>query len=281
MYRFVLQRRWIGFLLLVVLLAAVCVRLGLWQFDRFSQRKVDNARISSNLVTDPVPVADLLDVGGSVAATQEWRRVSAVGTYDAEAQVVVRFQTREGGGRGVDVVTPLVTAEGSAVLVNRGWQPGDAPSPEQVPSPPPGEVTVIGWLRADSAAGESATRPVQGQVRAISSTGIAATVGYPLVPGYLALTEQVPATAELAPTERPDLGQGPHFFYGLQWFFFAGLAVFGWLYLAWVEAHPRRRAAAYRARTMPPSTGSIAPVTNDAAGESRNAAARANSSGRP
>ena len=46
----------------------------------------------------------------------------------------------------------------------------------------------------------------------------------------------------------------------------------------------RLRARAERAqseRSMPPSTGTIAPVTNDAAGESRKAATRPNSSGSP
>lgn len=42
-----------------------------------------------------------------------------------------------------------------------------------------------------------------------------------------------------------------------------------------------RRPAGQSARSMPPSTGSITPETNEAAGESRNAAARPNSSGLP
>ncbi len=35
--------------------------------------------------------------------------------------------------------------------------------------------------------------------------------------------------------ELPDLGNGPHFFYGLQWWFFGVLAVFGFFYLAYDE----------------------------------------------
>lgn len=279
MYRFLLQRRWLGFLLLVVVLAGVCVRLGLWQFDRLSQRREDNARITVNLEREPVAVADVVSVGGSVGEEQEWRQVSATGTYDSAHQVVVRYQYRD-AGRGVDVVTPLVTSDGTAVLVDRGWMPGDSPTPADVPTSATGTVTATGWLRIDSTAGASAIRPEQGQVRAISSTGIAATVSYPLFPGYVALTVQSPPEASLTPAEPPDLGQGPHFFYGVQWFFFGSLAVFGWFYFAWLEAHPRRHSA-HSARNMPPSTGTMAPVTNDAAGESRNAAALPNSSGRP
>lgn len=281
MDRFWLTRRWVGLLLLVVVVAAVSIRLGMWQFDRLDQRREDNARISVNLEREPVSVADVVSIGGSVPQQQEWRQVTATGTYDAGSQVVVRYQPRE-AGRGVDVVTPLVTSDGAAVLVDRGWMPADSPAPGDLPEPATGTVTVTGWLRSDSTAGDAATRPEEGQVRAISSANIAAGLSYPLYPGYVAMTGQSPSETELAPAERPDLGQGPHFFYGLQWFFFAGLAIFGWFYFAWVEAHPRpRQSAAQSARSMPPSTGTIAPVMNDAAGDSKNAAALPNSSGRP
>jgi cytochrome oxidase assembly protein ShyY1 len=43
-------------------------------------------------------------------------------------------------------------------------------------------------------------------------------------------------------TELPDLGEGPHFFYGLQWWFFGVLAVFGFGYLAWDERRQKRRS---------------------------------------
>ena len=64
------------------------------------------------------------------------------------------------------------------------------------------------------------------------------------------------------------------------------LAVFGFCYLAYDErkklnASRTDASRRHRDRSIPPSTGSIAPVTKLAAGESRNAAARPNSSGRP
>ncbi len=34
--------------------------------------------------------------------------------------MIVRYRTREGAS-GVDVVVPLVTADGTALLVDRGW----------------------------------------------------------------------------------------------------------------------------------------------------------------
>ena len=51
----------------------------------------------------------------------------------------------------------------------------------------------------------------------------------------------------LVPAELPDLGNGPHFFYGLQWWFFGLLAVFGFVYLAYDERKKLRAGATARA----------------------------------
>ena len=51
----------------------------------------------------------------------------------------------------------------------------------------------------------------------------------------------------------PDLGEGPHFFYGLQWWFFGLLAVFGFCYLAYDEW----RGGAGRRRTGPLAAAAV------------------------
>ena len=84
--------------------------------------------VERNLAADPVPVETVLAPGRPVAARDEWRSVTAAGEYDADATVVVRYQTRDGAS-GVDVVTPLrLDRLRHRVLVDRGWmrdrQPG-------------------------------------------------------------------------------------------------------------------------------------------------------------
>jgi cytochrome oxidase assembly protein ShyY1 len=240
-YRFLLSGRWLAFAALVVIVAGVCVRLGMWQFDRLEERRADNERIEANLGVEPAPIDSVLAGAEAVGPDLEWRRVTVTGRYDAERQLVVTQQTRD-VGPGVDVLTPLVTPSGTAVLVDRGWiaisAPSEVPKP---PDPPSGSVSVTGWLRTDSGAEEWATTPDDGTVRAIASDRLAPGLPYDLLPGWVALTEQTPpGDAELAAPEEPDLGQGPHFFYGLQWWFFAALAVGGYGWFAWTEAHPRR-----------------------------------------
>ncbi len=286
MYRFLLSRRWLGFAVFVVLLAAVCIRLGIWQFHRLEERRADNRHVETNLAATPAPLATVDSAGSPVSVATEWRTVTVSGTYDGAHQLALRNQTRDNVGPGAEVLTPLRTSDGIGILVDRGWlsTAADPSAIPALPAPPSGQVQVTGWLRADNGAGDSATLPSDGGVRAISSSAVASILDYPLLPGYVALTGQdPPVDAALSGPLQPDLGEGPHFFYGLQWEFFALLALGGYVWFAWSEAHPERTkgSAGHRARVMPPSTGTRAPVTNDAAGESRKAATRANSSGRP
>jgi cytochrome oxidase assembly protein ShyY1 len=156
------------------------------------------------------------------------------------------------GAPGVDVVTPLVLPDGTAVLVDRGWMPTDntGARPDSIAAPPSGAVTVTGWLRPNNGAGRDAVRPNDGQVRAISSAGLSSFVGRELRDGFLNLRSQSPkAAGSLQLEPKPDLGQGPHFFYALQWWFFALLAVSGYVYFAVVEQRERRQAQAKETRS--------------------------------
>lgn len=321
-WRFLISRRWLLFAAVVVLLCYATWWLGQWQFHRLDDRLASNAVVRANEDRAPAPVSDVLAPGRTVAEDDEWRQVTATGTYDAEQTVIVRYRTRDGAS-GIDVVVPLVTTEGATLLVDRGWMAADneGATPSDVPPPPTGEVTVEGWVRAD-ATGDS-TKVTDGSARAISSEQIGAAIGQEVYGGFVVLeTEDGEPAADLEPVELPELDNGPHFFYGLQWWFFGLLALFGFGYLAWDEwrsqrrdepstrdqalserrtkraaknAHKQAVKAAYqkayaderaareahRARSMPPSTGSIAPDTKDAAGDSTKAATRPNSSGSP
>ena len=238
-----LSRRWLLFAVAVALLAYGCWWLGEWQFHRLEDRQQSNAVTERNLAAEAVPVEDVLAPGRPVSAEDEWRHISAVGTYDDAARVVVRYQTRDGVS-GVDVVTPLrLSGSGDLLLVDRGWvatdNRGDA-SPD-VPDAPTGEVQITGWVRAD-ATGDS-TAVDDRSTRAVSSRTIGPTLDGDVLGGFVDLEQERPeATEPLAVTETPDLSNGPHFFYGLQWWFFAALAVFGFGYLAFDERRKLRAA---------------------------------------
>jgi cytochrome oxidase assembly protein ShyY1 len=239
--RFLLSRRWLLFALVVVLLAYATWWLGEWQFRRLDERKHDNAIVRANESRDPAAAGDVLAVGRPVDHDDEWRLVTATGTYAADDTVIVRYRTRDGES-GVDVVVPLVTRDGTALLVDRGWMPSDnrGTDTSDVPAPPEGEVTVTGWLRVD-ATGDSATVSDH-STRAISSVEIGRALDRPVYGGFVDLkTEDPPGDQPLEGAELPELDNGPHFFYGLQWWFFGVLAVFGFFYLMYDEWRAARR----------------------------------------
>ncbi|MDN4162124.1 SURF1 family cytochrome oxidase biogenesis protein [Nocardioides abyssi] len=311
-FRFLLSRRWALFAVAIVVVAWATWWLGNWQFDRLDERRDSNRVVERNENLEPAPVGDILSPGGEVADEDEWRVVTATGEYAVEDTVIVRYRTRDGQS-GIDVVVPLVTDDGTTLVVDRGWMATDNRGGDDadVPAPPPGEVTITGYVREDGT-GDS-TRVVDGRTRAVDSQAIGEAIGRETYGGFVDLRSEDPEPAEsLAAPELPEQNDGPHFFYGLQWWFFGALAIFGFLYLAYDELKrgphgqrsgkrpPRPKAdprtgkrpprpprqpadgdGAQSARNAPPSTGSITPETNDAAGDSRNAAARPNSSGRP
>lgn len=248
-WRFLLSRRWVLFFLAVILIGYGTWWLGEWQFHRLQDRREENAIIAGHLGKDPVPVDQVLAVGAPVAETEEYTVVKATGRYDVADTVVVRYRTDKRGTAGVDAVVPLVTADGTALLVDRGWFQTDDPriDPAALPAPPGGTVTVTGWVRMDGS-GDS-TKVTDNSVRAISSEAIGDAIDRTVYGGFIdLLSEDPPPDRPLVPAEEPDLSQGPHFFYGLQWWFFGVLAVAGFAYLAWDERQhgprgDRRRTA--------------------------------------
>ncbi len=233
--RFLVSRRWIAFALVVVGLAWVAWRLGEWQFHRLDDRKERNAIIERNEVAGADPVEQVLAPGRAVSRTNEWRIVEATGTYAVEDTVIVRYRTRQGSA-GVDVVVPLELADGSSVLVDRGWFGTDnrGAASEDVPEPPAGEVTVTGWVRSD-AEGDS-TQVTDQSTRAVNSARIGEALDREVLGGWIDLRSESPEPATpLLPVEMPELNNGPHFFYGLQWWFFGALAIFGFFYLMYDE----------------------------------------------
>jgi cytochrome oxidase assembly protein ShyY1 len=239
-FRFLLSRRWVLFFLVVIGLAWVAWRLGEWQFHRLEDRQERNAIVERNEKLAPVPVTDVMTTDGSLTTADEWKRVTATGTYAVEDTVVVRYRTREGAA-GVDVVVPLVLADGSSVLVDRGWFATEnrGATPDDVPAPPVGEVTIEGWVRLD-ATGDS-TEVTNQSTRAINSEQIGEALDREVLTGFVDLRSESPEPAVgLRPVELPELDNGPHFFYGLQWWFFGVLALFGFGYLVYDEARGGR-----------------------------------------
>lgn len=237
-------------LLLAVLVAAVCVRLGFWQLSRLDEKQVLNTQLALALAAPPrsVAAADSLAAAGSDALRRG--RFTARGRYDETRQFLLMGRARD-GEPGVGVVTPLLQADGGpALLVDRGWIPSsDAATAQPGRFPAPGERTVTGLAEPLARGGKGARRTRYFRVEIdslevwstprLDPDSVAARLPYRVRPWVLrALPDQAdslevaraaltsPFAGPLRAAPRP-YDEGMHGSYAGQWFAFAAITLIG------------------------------------------------------
>jgi len=212
------------FVALMLLVAAVCVRLGLWQRARLIARRVGNAAAQH---ARQMPPLDLERAGIESLAD---RRVTARGSFDFAHDMLLRGQVLL-GAPGVVVVTPLRGARGdSAVLVVRGF----VPSPDGISVPQldslgePGAQSISGIARAIPARtgrGRPLLRDGRVTWKELELDALRGELPYPVMNVLLFATPAAGQPAWPRRLEPPPLDDGPHRSYMLQWFGFATVAV--------------------------------------------------------
>lgn len=225
----VLRPRWIAFHLVCLLGVIVMVNLSLWQLGRLDEKRDFNRIVTERSQLDPVDVATLDFDSADAIESLDWRAVGAVGTYAPDQQVVV-VNRSQNGVAGVNVVTPLVLADGRAVAIVRGFLPlADVDSP---PDAPTGEVRLVGTLRRSDERRTGQPADVDGDVTQLLRLDIERLqrqVDVELLPMYVVLDVSEPADSDLLATVvPPDLSEGPHLSYAVQWLIFAVAVVVGW-----------------------------------------------------
>ena len=220
--------RWTLLVLFVAVLGTVFVNLGEWQLHRLAARQQRNTDTVANERNPVVGYEQVFD--HPIVERDQWQRVEARGVFDAEHQFVLRYRSNGDAG-GYEVVSPLRTTSGT-VLVDRGFVSLDRgapiPAAADAPAPPAGAVTVVGHVRRDETGRSSAMTPVNGQMRLLNSGSVAATLPYPVVNGYIGLlTVDPPQTGDFQSVQLPEISDGPHFWYAVQWFMFTALALAG------------------------------------------------------
>jgi len=199
------QRREVTLAIVAGVVAALCVSAGVWQLGRLEQRRTRNAALAARLA---LPAIELRS--GISADNARQRRVVARGVYDFAAERTWTGRSFQ-GTPGVSLITPLRLADGSAVLVDRGW----------VFSPDAFHVDHALYREPDTA----------------TVTGIAVIPprgrGDVDVAGFLPFVIQL-ETPEPPPNRGlprrwppPAFDDGPHLSYAIQWFSFALIALVG------------------------------------------------------
>lgn len=243
-----MRRLWVRWVLLVVFVAVlgvVFVNLGEWQLRRLDERQHRNEITIANEKEPVRPFDEVFD--RPILDADQWQRVEATGEFDAEHQFVVRFRNNN-DQPGYEVVTPLHTDRGSTVLVDRGFiaVPKGNEIPSAAPPPPDGTVTVVGHVRRNEQGRSNAITPIDGQMRLINSDAVTEVLPYDILNGYIGLlTVDPPQGDEFEVVAMPELSDGPHFWYAVQWFMFTGIGVLG--IIVFIRGDLRQRRAEQRA----------------------------------
>lgn len=225
-----LTRRSVTLLLVAIGVAALCVRLGFWQLSRLQERRSFEDAVQMGLARTPRPIAAVLPRKDRVDLDSvRYLRVEVTGSFDPEREVIL-YGRGLGEQEGHHVLTPLVMADGLAIVVDRGWVPiRDDTPPVAEAAPPPGEVTVTGVLiPSEGGLPGDGGGPAVEQLAHTNLAQLAAQLPYPIEPLWLLLQRQSPSSSPLptpAPFAMPDAP--PHLSYAIQWFAFATIAVVG------------------------------------------------------
>jgi surfeit locus 1 family protein len=118
--------------LLTMLMLGVCIKLGIWQYNKAASRQSLQTQLNARQSESAVALPD------KIATLESWRykRVKFAGQYDTRYQILLDNQVHKTVA-GFHVFTPVqVEGSNTYVLVNRGWVPRKAAKVGEIPQPP-------------------------------------------------------------------------------------------------------------------------------------------------
>jgi cytochrome oxidase assembly protein ShyY1 len=207
-----------------LLLILLCLWATQWQYQRGVDRHARNAVISERIAKLPL---DLRTVTGSLSDF-EWQTVSAFGSFQSEKQILLRNRYNE-GKYGYEVLTLFRSTENKSFWVDRGWVAAGATAttPPIVSELPQGEVSITGRLRLDSSLPRGSFFALPGKGEGLVSE-LNAQSQLDTEKFYIdLLSGSDPSLTPEVTAQLPELSDGPHMAYALQWIFFGGLVIYG------------------------------------------------------
>lgn len=209
---------------IALLLIVGCLWASQWQFQRGIDRQDRNQSIESQL---KLSIIELKDIDRNFASF-EWRTVSTNGSFDSAKQILLKNRYFE-GVYGYEVLTRFTSDDGRSFWVDRGWVKAgkDATTAPEVTAPPIGQVSITARLRLDRSLPQGAFFALPesggGMISKLNAQADSNSEGF-----YLdLLSGSVSSLTPAVPAQVPELSDGPHLAYSLQWIFFAGLIIYG------------------------------------------------------
>ena len=209
-----------------LLLIAACFFAAQWQFSRGSNQSANNKIIAANL---DLPSLNIQDVANLDPVANQWRKITLQGKFSQTNQELVRNRYYE-GKFGFEVLTLFTTTNGENFWVDRGWVAAgpNAATPPDVEQVTSESIEITARIRS-----ENLSRQLQGSFFVTRATSekpesIAKLQGIDANEYYLDLLGSPDGQVRpLTEIELPELSNGPHYAYGIQWLAFALLALIG------------------------------------------------------
>ena len=219
-----LRPSWIISHIFVLALIVSTINLGFWQLRRLEERKSNNSQISEVINSDPIKIDTV--VSGGIGTAQNFLPVTAKGTFDENHQFYLINRSRD-GAPGVEVITlfKLTTEPVSYVAVNRGYLPSKIFNNDQSETwkPASREVQINGFVMLPFSDGKLNGN----EINRIDIDLLSDEWDVSLLPVYLQETQKSDDQWPLG-LDPPELTEGPHLAYAVQWFIFSVIGLIGY-----------------------------------------------------
>ncbi len=211
---------------LALLLIFLCLLAAQWQYHRGTARSHANGVIRTNQILPALTSTELAQVSDPVAS--QWRTALLSGTFDQSHQLLVRDRYSQ-GRFGFEVLNLFHDVNGQNYWIDRGWVAAgkSASTPPSIPVLAGNPLSITARIRSDDL-----THQIAGSFFATiptkrSGIQLNSVQGVRAAPFYLDLIRPEMAPIALTKIDLPDLSNGPHFAYALQWVFFAIIILVG------------------------------------------------------
>jgi len=240
--------RWLSWISLATVFAIACWFLSQWQFARAAEVQKANEIVLQNYNSKPVVLEELLTPNSIWNPKLEYRQVEATGHYLKKHIFLIRNRPF-GGNPGFLQLVAFQTDSKNIIWVERGWLPTGnlQDAPDYVPEINDTHRQLTLRLRPTEPKLDRGA-PL-GQLPSIDLITANATIA--TLPKYSQaygrLVTEFPKLSAGATMQMPELNEGNHLSYAMQWILFALMAL-GALY--WTIAQDRRRVAGLAPRRI-------------------------------
>lgn len=205
----------------MVLAVAAATGLGVWQLHVWEAARAHESRDLSNAT--PVALSGVLGPDDVLTNADLGRPVRFTGTWMG-ANTMYVSDRRSAGRTGYWVVTPVRVGQ-SAVPVVRGWSARPHASHLR------GEVRITGWLQASEGTGAVDKDPRDDVLPEMRIASMVEHVDVDLYSAYVVSRSGGPGLRAVGPGSVPEVSGTTalrNLLYAVQWWLFAGFAVYIW-----------------------------------------------------